>query len=250
MKRITSIILIAAVFMAMLGLSVYAAAPEISVSTNDGSYGEIITASVMIDNNPGIASYKIKLNFDKSKLCPIEIYSDNGDITSNIQQPGADVSALDFVTAVWSSESNTNTNGILFNVKFRITTDINTISNFNISYNKGDICDKDYNDIAPSVKNTSVMLNASAQNNMWLINGYGSSTVQITAPDKVNAGEKLKVYAAAYNSGMLTYFDAADFTVIFGQGKYDVTFKNIIPSNAKIMLWNNNYMPMANAYMK
>lgn len=249
MKRITAIILIAVLLAAILGLSVYAAEPEVSVSANNGSYGETITASIMIDNNPGIASYKFKLNFDKSKLCPTEIYSDNGNITSNIQQLGVDLSALDFVTAVWSSESNTNANGVLFRVKFRVTTDENITSDLSLSYNAGDVCDMDYNDIALVIKNTSVKLNASVQSG-WVINGYYLNKVQITAPDDANAGESMKAYVAVYNSGALTYFDTAVFTVVSGQGKYDVEFNNIIPPNAKIMLWNNNYVPIANAYVK
>lgn len=120
-------------------------------SADDLPGGEVIVP-VSVKNNPGISSFTFKLNFDKEKLTPVSITKASGlpgSLTSNIQQSGANLANLSYVTAVWSNETNFSGNGELFGVKFKIAEDVPLGENIpiRISYEKGNIIDQNYNDI-------------------------------------------------------------------------------------------------------
>jgi transcription elongation GreA/GreB family factor len=98
-------------------------APTLTVGTVSGHPGDEVSVTVSLANNPGLATFTLNLNFDKSKLQPVSITQGAaltvGSIVSNIQS-GLDPAQLDYVSAVWYNTTNTTANGVLYTVKFKI----------------------------------------------------------------------------------------------------------------------------------
>ncbi|MDR3288646.1 MAG: chitobiase/beta-hexosaminidase C-terminal domain-containing protein, partial [Peptococcaceae bacterium] len=98
-------------------------APTLTVGTVSGHPGDEVSVTVSLANNPGLATFTLNLNFDKSKLQPVSITQGAaltvGSIVSNIQS-GLDLTQLDYVSAVWYNTTNTTANGVLYTVKFKI----------------------------------------------------------------------------------------------------------------------------------
>ncbi len=115
---------------------------------------------VMITENDGVAGFKIRLNYDNTILTPVSITVGDalivGTLTSNIQQ-SEDLSALEYVSAFWSSSSNVTNTGVAFTVRFKVKDGISENVPVTLSYVEGDICDQDYNDLAVTLNDGSVI---------------------------------------------------------------------------------------------
>lgn len=144
MKKLLSVLL-TTVLLFQFAIINISAAGDCTVSVGDisGEVGSVVSVPVSIENNPGIASFTFKLNYDNTKLKPINITSGeaiDSKITTNITQPNVDFSKLKYVTAVWGSDSNMTNNGILYTVDFEILNDASGKIPLTISYENGDIC--------------------------------------------------------------------------------------------------------------
>lgn len=242
MKRIIYLLMICSIL--LICFSGYAVGgTEMSVSSAVGSTGETVKIDVSISNNPGIASYKLKLNFDKAKLEPISI-SGNG-ITSNIQQSGIDKNSLDFITAVWSNESDSKQNGVLFSVYFKIKQTSEGITPLSLSYTKGDICNQNLEDVDPLATNGSITIKSNT-NDKWSIDGYDGNAVTVTAPSNVSGGER--IYIAKYSrDGILIDCEIIKANAQAGKSATVQCSKNIMPQSGetvRIMLWNEKFVPL------
>jgi len=102
---------------------VRAGTPRFIISSVTGRPGETVDVTVSAAQNPGLASLKLKLYFDNTKLEPVSITQGSalpvGNITSNVQG-GGDLSGLDYVTAVWYNTEDVKINGGLFTVRFKV----------------------------------------------------------------------------------------------------------------------------------
>lgn len=265
MKKIISLIISAVVI--CVSLSGYAAgSSEISVTSANVSTGNNVKVDVKINNNPGIASYKLKLNFDPTKLVPVSIYG--SEITSNIQQPGVDLSGLSYVSAVWVSESNLNMDVVLFSVEFKAISAVDTIAYLTLSYTEGEICDQNLEDVNPALSEGTITIQSKPEPtathptetpaptaiptaqptaNCYTISNYDGNSAKILRPAGSPDNEKVLAIAAKYNSyGVLA--DCEIINAVCSGSETDILFsKGIMPQNGevvKLMLWSDNLVPL------
>lgn len=243
MKRIICLI-VSSVILLMCGAVYSTELPIISVSGAAGKPGDTVKVDVSISNNPGIASYRLKPNFDNTKLMPMSVSGEG--ITSNIQQTGVDLSSIDYVTVVWANESDLTDNGVLFSVYFKIISDSAEIIPINLSYTQGDICNQNLDDVLPVLSNGAVTVNTST---VWTIDSYNGNTVTVTAPANAKDGEREYVCIAKYNSGnMLIDCEVIRITAQAGKSIEVQCAKNIRTGSGeivKIMLWDSSLSPLA-----
>jgi uncharacterized protein YjdB len=125
--------------------------PTVTVGAVTGKAGDEVDVTVTLANNPGIASFTFKLNFDKTKLQPVSITKGaalTGNITSNINAPGIDLTALDFVSATWTDASNFSGNGVLYTVKFKIKDTVQECAvPLTLVYEEGDVTNQSYGNV-------------------------------------------------------------------------------------------------------
>lgn len=100
--------------------------PKLSVSAkyadNDNS---MIDVTFSVKDNSGFTSFLFEMGFDKTRLTPVSITSDdvlkNESITSNVNETGVDLSSLNEVTALLNkSEGAVESDGKLYTVRFKI----------------------------------------------------------------------------------------------------------------------------------
>lgn len=135
----------------------------VSVGNVSGSVGDEVTVPVSISDNPGVSSFTLRLNFDKTKLTPVSVTKNSalpGALTSNVQQSGIDKNGLSYVTAVWANETNYSDNGVLFEVKFKIVEDVSNGEDIPISikYSKGNIVNQDLIDVDLNLTNGNISI--------------------------------------------------------------------------------------------
>lgn len=94
------------------------------VSVSAEVVGNQLFASVSIVGNQGLAAFNIQLHYDNTKLKPVEITDSElvepANIYSNIQNSGAAVEELDFVTALYINPTDFTGDGVLYVVSFEI----------------------------------------------------------------------------------------------------------------------------------
>lgn len=114
----------------------------IKICHSDGKVNGTVDVSVRIENNPGIATFSLRLNFDNTKLVPISINTGSvvlpDQITSNIQSM-SDLSTLSFVSAFWVSPTDVVQDGTLYTVTFRVKQGAAEYADFGIDYRAGSI---------------------------------------------------------------------------------------------------------------
>jgi hypothetical protein len=74
--------------------------------------------TVSITNNPGISHFTLRLHFDSSRIEPVSVTRGGailGSITSNVN-----IAGINFVSAVWTDADGSNTNGLLYTVRFKV----------------------------------------------------------------------------------------------------------------------------------
>ncbi len=100
--------------------------PKLSASAsyadNDNS---MIDVTFSVKDNSGFTSFLFEMGFDKTRLTPVSITSDdvlkNESITSNVNETGVDLSSLNEVTALLNkSEGAVESDGKLYTVRFKI----------------------------------------------------------------------------------------------------------------------------------
>lgn len=117
--------------------------------------GDRITVSVISKNNPGVASFTIKINYNKQVLAAEKIQKGIISIYSNLQSttniPG-------YVTAVYVDAKGTNENGTLFSVSFKISDQDAESTDFSISSNSKSFINSDMKYVDFAVQGVSVKL--------------------------------------------------------------------------------------------
>ena len=89
-------------------------------------------AIITIANNPGIAGFNLALDFDNTKLTPVSVIENdtlmNGIIFSSNVMGATDEqkNAMPAATAVWASASDSDENGSLYTILFRVSEDVSS----------------------------------------------------------------------------------------------------------------------------
>lgn len=156
---------LSAIFAVVLCLSCFssfafaATTPILSVSSVEGAAGDIVTVSVFMSGNPGIAGMKVLLNFDKSVLTPVSANSGSGlggiGVTTNLRDPSQNLNDLDFISFFFYGTTSYTGNGEFFNATFRINKDTKATSSI-VSVVCREATNQDLDDI--SVNTTSGMI--------------------------------------------------------------------------------------------
>jgi hypothetical protein len=125
-KRL-SVLLAMALLFSLAALTATAAdSPSVTVGIVDastGKAGDEIMVSVTLSNNPGVAGFTYALNFENTKLLPVEVSPGTvgaGGLFSSNLQSGGDPEDFESVEAALVGTSNFTDDGVLFSVKFRI----------------------------------------------------------------------------------------------------------------------------------
>lgn len=236
MKKIISLIILCVMF--MIGGVVYAdETPRISVSNVSGGVGDIVKVNISISNNPGIASYKLKLNFDNTKIIP-ETISGEG-ITSNIQQSGIDKSSCECVTAVWESASDMAEDGVLFSISFKIITKFEDDTPIRLSYSIGDICNQELEDVLVLTSNGSISI-AKQSKSTYSTSADGKTISVTTTLDEFDTDTRSQamIITALYDEkSILLGVDTAEYLSSNAQ----CTLENhSTASYIKIFVWDKN----------
>lgn len=144
---------------------------EITVGSTTGVAGKYVNVPVIIDDNPGIAGFSLKLNYDKNSLTPVSIRDgdaladggtimDDKSVISNLHEDDIDSSELDYVTAYWNDNENLTKNGVLFTVQFLISENVNVndILPIEISLDDDLMCNSNLNDVGINVNQGSIKI--------------------------------------------------------------------------------------------
>lgn len=228
---------------------------KVSLESVSGSLGENVTIPVKIAENPGIAGFKFKINYDKSTLVPVSIEKGTvlnaGTLTSNIQQSG-DLASLDYVSAFWSNPANVTANGEILRVTFKISENAKEGTYpVTISYETGDVTNQNYDDVELATENGSVKVTNvvagdvfkdgkvntkdSVRLNQYLadwnveLSDYEKSAADVFKDGKINTKDSVKLnqYLADWN---------VELTSLFGAEEKEITFA---ASSAKV---NDGYV--------
>ncbi len=129
-----------------------------NVSSPAGNYVDV---PVYITENSGVATFKVKLNYDTEKLVPVAITKNliDGTLASNLQQ---EEFSDDYISVYWINPSNVMEVGKAFTVRFKVAEDITGEIPVSISYEENDICDQKYNDLAVTLENGAVVITDNA----------------------------------------------------------------------------------------
>ena len=158
MKKTLSILLIVTLLISTLAVNVFAANNgKLTVNTKKLSDTQF-EVSVVLSENPGIAGMVFGLSFDKSKMVPSSYTKGTalgGSPLSNLDQ-GGDMSRYNEATFQWSNPSNVVSNGTLLTIVFDLVTENWGSTEFEISYNPGDIANQAFDDVNPTVVNATL----------------------------------------------------------------------------------------------
>ena len=117
-----------------------------------------IYVTVSVSGNPGFAAFSFALEYDNTKIRPVEIVSAEGalvdaaNITTNIQQSEEVTVALTRATAFYSGAADVTGDGTLLTMKFAKVGDFDT-TEIVLSADDGSFVNETYQDVLFTVEN-------------------------------------------------------------------------------------------------
>lgn len=136
MKKL--LLIFAVLVMAIIAVN----AQEIKVYAN--KLDKTVVADIIIEDNPGIAGFALRIDYDNKKLTPISIQTGTAlqgfTITSNMHYT-ENISQLEYITAVWVNNSNVKTDGILYTIMFSVKDNAYGDTSITITQQKDGISD-------------------------------------------------------------------------------------------------------------
>lgn len=103
-----------------------AAEAAIRLGSSMAQPGEYVDVPITIENNPGIAGFHLKLNYDKEYLTPVSVDAGNivgSDIVTNLPEEESEVTSLDALSLQWNEPDNITEDGLLCTVQFKVADD-------------------------------------------------------------------------------------------------------------------------------
>lgn len=117
--------------------------------------GKRITLKIKAANNPGVATFKLLIGYDKTAVSPVSITNGAVSVTSNLQQS---TNLNGKVTALYVDAVGTSKNGTLFSVAFDVKDNASGDISFTLT-SDGDFLNKDFGKIDFSLLGTTVKIN-------------------------------------------------------------------------------------------
>ena len=158
-QKITSLVM-ALIMTASLFMSISVNAETdgtITVSDVKATAGSTIAVPVKISNNPGIFGATLKITFDEG-LTLLEGINGNALASHQMTPPGTFTSPCNFVWDKTELADEDIADGVLLTLKFKTPANAQLGAKYNISvsYDSGDILNKDENSISPNIINGSI----------------------------------------------------------------------------------------------
>lgn len=161
MKKLVLSILIAVMILVTLPVSVFAATPELTIDSASVNPGETFEIKIYLENNPGIVSANLKIEFDEGLTL---VGATNGDVFSTLTYiPPKQLTSGKHITSschfAWMGFDIADKdikNGTILTLSFKVTETATAGNTYNISvYNKkGNVIDRDLNEISLSAQGT------------------------------------------------------------------------------------------------
>ena len=132
---------------------------QLRVGSAAGIKGQTVTIPITINENFGIAGFKVNIQYDAGVLNPISIekgeaISQHGTLITNINQPQENVQTPMHVTALWTNPSDITENGNLLLVTFKILENAEEGTYpVSVTYKQGDVTNQVYEDVEINVVN-------------------------------------------------------------------------------------------------
>ena len=157
MKRIITFILALVMLASLLSFGVMAANPTLRVDTVEAKAGEEVTVSIRIQNNPGVASIKLKVAYDPALTLKSITY--NSSLGGQSQQPQQLKSP---VTLNWyNGAANTNGDMVYATLTFTVSTFAKAGSHpITITYDEDDLYNINEDNINFAIVNGGVTVPA------------------------------------------------------------------------------------------
>ena len=137
-KKLLSVLLAALLTFSVISLAFAAGTPTISVSSATAAPGESVTLKVSVANNPGMNTFTLSFNYDKTRL----------NLTSVTKAEALPGQFTYSKKAVWLNSEDTTYNGEILTLNFDVLeTAANGDAAVAVAYNSGDIANYDEDDV-------------------------------------------------------------------------------------------------------
>ena len=160
MKRFISCIMVVLMIISILPMSVFAEElnqPKLIIDSTQASPGEVFDVNVTLENNPGIVSVNIKIDFDEGLTL---VGATNGDAFSTLtyippkqlSSTGRITSSCQFAWSGFDIADEDIKDGTILTLSFEMSEEAEIGDSFNItiSNNAGDVIDKNLNQFSLS----------------------------------------------------------------------------------------------------
>ena len=221
-----------------------------------GAQGEEIQIPVKISGNTGIMGFQISVNYDENYLTPVSTLC--GDVLSGVFDDNISVSKDSFFDVLWSGTENSNKDGILFYLKFRIKeTAPKGTTKIGLTYSQEDTFDEAYKDVVldcsdinftidgeplTTLEPTAVPTNTPDPANSYVVNAEevkAKSGDEISVPVNIskNAGIAGFIMTVSYDADLLSPLSVKAGEVIPGGTTFDDNCTTAQEAKFKI-LWS------------
>ncbi len=147
--------------------------------------GDIVSISVNIRNNLGLMGFSLIMEYDKTVMTPVSVTAgeilEGGTLNDSIggnMSPGK-------LKVVYTADENVMTDGVLFNVEFKIDEKAYGDYDIKLSYIQNDTFNEEFEDVVLSCVNSTVKVADPAEQD--------ASAKFYIEPMQVNAGEEITV---------------------------------------------------------
>ena len=185
-------------------LSIFAAVqPTIYSKPISANAGQTVRIPILISYNSGLAGAKLQFSYDETKLTPTGVESGdvfNSGLQDNIDgdaQPGS-------FNVYWASPTgdNVSADGVLFYINFDVQASIHESTYLNISYDKSDTFDENFNDVELTTENVFIsiydpLVSAYVETSVFLANQTSE-----TKPKSYDPGEEFSVQSSYKVNGV------------------------------------------------
>jgi LPXTG-motif cell wall-anchored protein len=134
--------------------------PQIQVSSGNVTAGETVTVNVALLNNPGINTYTLSIQYDKTKLELTDVKQADG-------WGGTFMYTANTETVAWQTGSDTNYSGAAIVLTFKALDTASGAADVTVSYDQGNICNLDEEDVNFSIVKGTVTVAAAPHDHQY-----------------------------------------------------------------------------------